>query len=545
MTKAMGVIYRMVRLLVALVLGGAALAVTTCSGAPPESCESGYGSEHYGVCIGVSTPTICEDTYCPAQKNFKQIIYVFAAAAANGNGSHAKPFRDLADAAKVAKGGACVLIGPGKYHGAQFDGAVSLLGAGAKVVTVVPEKTGEPVLLMSGGTGEGIIRGMTLEGGDFGLVLQKTPKTTVSQIRINKAKGAGLHAKGVTDIIVDHVTVKNTVLAKFGSSTEATGMGMVLASGTKGTLKYGLIANNTQLGLMVTDSDVGVVTSVVMENGSQKIKGTGGIVLHTSTPCKSTYSCTLNKVKLEKNRGVGIAVAGPKTVLKEVQIVSTTWGLGVAQGISVQKTATLTLEDSQVQGGIGQGIVIDGECGVGANPDPLIIKLRNNIVSGNKDRGIWLQNFSAPKTVLLENNSIRDNLTIGIGMTAVSGVKVQGGDITGTKLGPISTPKGSVDVGDGIQVLLGSSLNVEGVSFKKNGRLPLLFDSSGGVVKKNTFSQSASSVVAQNGSKQKVTSADNKDENGKAVGVTEPTQAYAKDSSTISLPSLPSTPPVK
>ena len=510
-------------------LGACLLVAASCSDPPPPSSEPGYSYQlKDDTCAGVTATVVCEESYCQdSAVACNGSYYVSAKASSGGDGSQGKPFQDLPEAAKKAAPGDCVLVGPGTYHGALFPGGVSILGAGAKVVTIVEAKKGDPVLAISGGSGSSI-RGLGISGGTFGLVLSKTKGVKVSQTRVSGAEGVGLYAQDTTGIILDHVAVIKTKAVAMQKSTEKVGIGVLLNKGATATIRHSLLWSNGQLGLMTSDSSVDMTSSAVVENGVQGVSGAGGIVLHASTSCKTTHTGKLSTVEMHKNLGVGLTVAGPKTELKNVQVTNTRYGGGNMRQISVQATSSFTMADSKVSDCDGQGIVIDGDC-VGENPEPIFLKLNNNTVSNNMDRGIWLQNIKAPKSVVLEKNTISGNLLVGIGGTKVAGIKVIGGTISGTQNGPLPKGDTSTYMGDAMQVLSGSSMTITGVTFVKNGRLSVIFDGSSGEVSKSTFSTSVPAVVVQKGSKGKVTHSGNTFDSGKPAGITEPSKSYAID----------------
>lgn len=512
-------------------IGATQVGVGGCSDDPTplEQCESGYSHRLKDEsCAGVTTQTLCQGTYCPdSTVKCTNSLYVSAKAAAGGNGSQAKPFKDLPDAAKVAKSGDCVHVGPGAYLGALFSGGVSILGAGVKLVSVSPAKKGEPVLAMSGGSG-GVVRGLELKGGSFGLVLSKIQGIKIEHTRVSGAEGVGLYAQEATGIVLDHVAVVKTKAVSMQKSTEEVGIGVLLNKNSVATIRFSLLQSNGQLGLMTSDSSVDITSSAVVDNGVQGGDGSGGIVLYTTTSCKAAYTAKLSSLVVDDNRGVGITVAGPRTELNKVNVTKTRYGGGNMRQLSVQSTSSFIMRDSLVSESSGQGIVIDGSC-VGENPEPIYIKLNNNTISKNMDRGVWLQNIKAPKLVVLENNTVTGNLLVGIGGTMAAGVQVIGGSVSTTKKGPLPKGDSSDYMGDAIQALSSSSFTIKGVSFSNNGRLSVIFDSSGGEVSQSKFSAKVPAVVVQNGSKGKVTNTGNKLDSGKSVNITEPSTKYPVD----------------
>jgi len=513
-------------------------------------CEAGFGLElGNGTCVGVSTPVTCEGSFCEDVSQCGRTFYL-SKGASGGDGTREKPFADLANLAKVTKSGDCVLISPGRYPGAELQGGVSLLGAGAKTVTIIPRKGSNKVLSFVGGGG-GTIRGLAIaEGAGVGLLLENTQGIRIEQVKLNGIAGVALYAKASRSLVLDQVAVRQTKSGKVGSSS-GVAMGIVLANGTSAKISNSLVDGNAQLGILVSESSIDMTSSVIQKNGSQEILGSCGAAISCRKDklCKSSLGSRFSDVVLERNHGVGLVVAAAKVDLDRIHVVKTGLGGGLSRGISVPCGGTLSLSKSTVSGGKGQGIVIDGGTYCSSNPDPIITTLKDNTVSKNLGRGIWLQNITAGEgNVRLEQNIITDNLLIGVGCTNTTGMLIKGGKVSGTIKTPVVVSKNFKEIGDGIQVLASSSASVQGVTFANNGRVSLIFDGSRGKAINNTFSRRSGNLpelVVQNESKKDVEIRENRDDGGALVIGVEPKtrkDSWAINQSDIKLNPLPPDP---
>ena len=529
--------------------------VAACSEETVKDCHGYCHQRGEGKVAGVIIPEICPETFCEAMPgSCKAAYYVLKGAAAGGDGSKIKPFVLLSSAASKARGGDCVVIGAGQYQGDTFDGGVSLLGTGAGPgKTRIGLAAGKSQTLLIKEGGGGVIRGIDVSSTAMGLEVHNVQGLVLDQVRISDTVGVGLYAKATKGLFLNQVTVRKTRLGKVGKSGDVA-MGIVLTSGTEATIKTTFIESNAQLGLIASEAKVEMEGSVVKSNGSQAVLNSHGVVVHcsdkTAAFCATSLSSRLYDVDFIENLGIGIIAAASKLELNKVTVTNTLIGGGTSRGISIQvqglKTAETTLVGCTISASAGQGLFIDGASATGEDPDPWMLTVRNNSISNNLDRGIWMQNIKSGKgKVLLQDNVLADNSLIGIGLINAKGVQVKGGSISGTKLVPTTVGVGnSVDLGDGLQVMELSEASVESVTFDKNQRLSMLFDQANGSATKNVFTslKGKPEIVLQNKSETWVKHSDNKDKSGLPVQITVPKVPMAINNKAVSVSSLPSVP---
>ncbi len=505
-----------------LAIPGIALAalLSACGGdpAPTESCEDGLGLALPTGCAGVTRPRLCEETFCTGElPACGQQLHVLSGAAAGGDGTSAHPLPELRLAAQLAKDGDCILLGAGDYEGAELRGGVSLLGAGAARTRLKLPSGGDRVLAVKGGGG-GLVRGVELGGAGLGLVISGVSALRVEQVRINEVSGVGLYAAAGT-LSVAHTTVRGTRQATLGGSPTA--MGVVLAPGSAATVQASLLLASAQLGLLAADSTLTLTGSALVENGSDALAASGGAALTCATSCQAA-SATLTDVLLRGSRGVGLLAAGLKLEADRLEVRETALAAGRARGLSLQAAAKFTLRHAVVADGKGQGAVVDGASG----------SLIASAVSGNLDRGLWLQSPAGAVSAL--QCEVKGNVLVGIGGLQASGVQVLGGTITGTRKAPTIVSGNTIEMGDGLQILAGSSFTVDGVSFAQNERLSVLVDGGTGSVKQSTFAAGVPALVRQGGGT--VTALNNLDASGKGVGITDPATPYGMDPQPVWMP---------
>jgi len=520
---------------------------------PGETCLTGYCVKRTsGELAGVTKPKLCAETFCaPASMACKAKIHVSASASTGGDGSQASPLKDLAAAAKKAKDGDCVLVAAGSYSGATFSGGVKILGAGAKQVDVKPGAGAVKALVLQSGNG-GMVRGLSIGGAAVGLYLSQAASLKVEQVRIDGALEVGLYATKATSLTMKQVTVAR-VKASSSSTSPGAAMGVVLLEESKAKMRGVLLDENDQLGLVALNSAVDMADSLFRRNGAAGGAGSGGAVIACNdrkvAACGSGLASQVSSVEFLENKGIGLLATAAKLDLTQLTVSKTKLGGGAARGLSIHgnglSSMAVTLKSSTISDGVGQGVVLDGATGVGDDPDPILLTVEKCTVSGNKDRGIWLQRLGAKKgSVKLEKNTLSGNWLMGLGGVQIKGVSINGGTVSGTKKTSIMSGGKSLEMGDGIQVMDQSAVTVAGVAFKNNERLSLLFDGSSGQATGNTFAPAAGAkkLVLQNGADKTVTASGNKDSTGAEIKGTVPAAPFGLNKSILSAPSIPSAP---
>jgi len=530
----------------------------TCSEEKESACLPSIGFKlEDGTCAGPSTAEICAAEYCPdATLTCAQTYYVLAGAAAGGNGSQASPFALLADAAAKAVSGDCVLVGRGAYSTAQFSGGVNVLGVGPSSSSITPAAGSAWALAIKNGAG-GVVRGFGLSGSSVGLVINGVKGLRVEQVVVSGATGVGLFASTATNLTLNQVTVRDTKNSKVGAGTSDSAMGLVLVGSSVAKLNRVLVSSNAQLGLLSSDSAVEISTSAFTSNGGTMNKTSSGVVISCSslTSCKALAASKMSSVEMHNNFGASLIVAGCKADISKVKINGNKRAADIMRGIQVQGYfkydgqgkvleslgAQFTMADSTIANGEGQGVIIDFSTAT----------LKNNKVSSNQGRGIWVQRTRSAvgQKVLLENNTVSDNQMVAIGGTDSQDVTIKGGTVSGTKLYPILVGGGVKKSGDGIQTLEGSSFTVEGVTVSKNERASIVVDgaSTASTVTNCTIQKVGATddgILGQNGAT--VNASGNKDSKGAALAVVNiPGTKHSLDPNPMLMPAAMSAPQIK
>ena len=121
-------------------------------------------------------------------------MFVSSRAAADGDGSRARPFATLQQALAEAPSGALVRLDPGTYEGPFVARkAVVLIGAGAEKTRLVSSKGDAPVIATDGNALE--LRELTVERGAIGIAAERT-SLRLSDVIVRGQTQLGLTAVG-------------------------------------------------------------------------------------------------------------------------------------------------------------------------------------------------------------------------------------------------------------------------------------------------------------------------------------------------------------
>ena len=501
-------------------------AAWSCNGEePPCIPDYGFFMEDQ-TCAGLPAKSTCSDTYCKDSTLACSKTYYVLASASGGSGSEKSPFKNLSDAAKVATSGDCVYVGPGAYTTAQFNGGVNILGAGADRSKVSSAAGAGWALKVEGGSNDARIRGLGLSGSGIGLLINKIDKKLhIEQVRISGASGIGLFASAAKDLLLDRSTVRATKKGNVAKASVA--MGIVLSGVSSARLQHVFIEKNQQYGVLASNSVVVVVDSAVTENGSAVDHNSRGVAITCSSVkkcgdlAKSKLHSQLTNVEVRKNYGIGVTLEGVTADLSKVKVSQSKKTGGSAGGWGVQiwsyrskafpvkpdeyHNAEIDMSNSTVEKCEGPGVVIEFASAT----------LKDNVISNNQERGIWLQIIRKAfnQKVVLTKNTVENNERIGIGGTASEEVNITGGVVSGTKEGLMLIGPKNVKIGDGIQVLgatiggvaMASKFTIDTVKLIKNERASVVIDASEGAVtncvldRKN--SKTDQGILAQNGGK--------------------------------------------
>ena len=495
--------------LVAGLLLGPLVACSDEAADPPKpSCDVKLSD---GTCAGVRLPTICSETYCAACSGCQQTgptckktLHV-SAGAAGGDGSSGKPFGEIAAAAGKAAAGDCILVAGGSYAAATLVGGVSLLGAGADVVTISAAK-GAYALTIKGGSG-GALRGVTLSGEGRGLMVDSVKGLHVEQLRTDGVRALGIVARKSGGLTLHEVMVHKTRDDGAGKY----GVGLVLAEGSQAKLTQVVIQDSASQGLLASESALSLSAAAVTGSGLYGV----AVDCSVDAACQGALASSIDKTLLNGNGGVGLWVRGAKLSVKDSEVGNTKLASGLARGVDVQGKAQIEISGSKIHHSAGQGIVIDDSAG----------KLTQNKINDNDERGVWIQ-CSGAVNLTLDNNEIADCKLVGVGTVGCSGITIKGGTVARIKKTPVLMGSTSVEIGDGVQLLNKSDVTVDGVTIDAAGRVGLLIDDAVGTISNSTIGGTADDLVVQNAQTSAQKLSNNKDAGGKTLGATTPSTAY-------------------
>ena len=450
-----------------------------------------------GSCAGVSRPEICSSSYCTGDSSCVEVWHVQEGATASGDGSAAHPFSTIEEGVKRATAGDCIALAAGSYTGTTLKAGVSLLGAGARHVTISSSDAGRPALALDGGA-DALLRGFTLSSAGVGLSVRGTQGTTIDQVRLEAAQGVGIEGRDAKQLVIQNTRIEKLGPASTGggdaghdagagdagapASTDH-GIGVLLARGTTATLTGCAVQDCATQGILVDESDL------ILEKSAVSSSGLFGVVVQCATGCGGLTGSRITGTMITASQGIGLLVTGAKLEATDNDIGDTRHAAGFARGVQIQGGAAVVLRGNRVHHGVGQGIVLDSVTGT----------LEQNTVEGNQERGIWLQHISSPGLKLTQN-TITANERAGLGATDSTAVTITGGRIEGTKKLDVMLQGKTGKVGDGIQVLGQSDVQISGVTLKDNERIGLIIDNARASASNTTIDGGDVALVVQNAS---------------------------------------------
>lgn len=460
------------------------------------SCQ---GKLSDGTCAGIAQATICTSTYCVQGVPCKNTYHVKAGG--SGDGAAATPIGNLSDAAAKSRAGDCIAVAPGTYAPVNLRGGVSLLGAGADAtsIQVTAGKTGVFVQDGSGGT----LRGFTVSGPGYGLALYRVTGAALSNIRLTGQRPTALDVRQSTGITISQVEVRQTAPA----STGAGSAGILLREGSSATVQRAHVSGCAGQGVMAHESRLDMTSSLVQKSGEY------GLVVQCtkSAACDGSLASGLDRVDLDHNAGVGLLVLGATVKARRLDIGRTTLIGQLGRGLGLQSDAALELTDSRVHDSAGQGIVVMSSTGT----------IKDTTVERSAERGVWIQDISSG-TVALTDTTVAGAAWVGIGLTRARGVTLTGCTVSAVKKTMVVTNTDAGNIGDGVQVLDGSEVEVKAANLTGVERVGLLVDSAKARVKDSTISGTEGALLVQKSTIVPADFANNKDAGGNAITPAKP-----------------------
>jgi hypothetical protein len=357
----------------------------------------------------------------------------------------------------VATAGDCIALAAGTYTGASLDGSVSVLGAGS-AQTTVQGAAGRTALTLAGG-GASLVRGVRLTGPAGGLSLQDVTGVTVESTAVT-----GGAAYAVQTIDATAVTLRHVLIADISSTQDASSIGIYALRSPGLTVVHSLVQRVAGPGLVADGGDADVTESVIRDNRSYGVSGWCSDLLCPSPPLIVVQDCLV-----DRNGGVGIWMMRVRARLTRNTVTRTGWVGKLSRGIETHLTADLEIAGNTVDQGQDYGILITR-----ANAS-----LSGNLIAGNGGRGLWIQNLQSSESLVLDlvDNEIDGNHQTGLGVNGVCSLNLVGGAIRNTILTPVLINDDyGISVGDGLEALPGSDLQVAGVTFEGNERAAILAD---------------------------------------------------------------------
>lgn len=208
----------------------------------------------------------------------RTVLYVDASAGPSGDGTAARPFREIAVALAAAPDGAILAIAKGRYEellGLQISKPITLWGACPEetIVTSILSMSAQLTIAIARVAVE--LRDLTIAGGPNGGVGVRFP-------------GGSLRLRGVVveDVPLVGVTVSadaeldaDALLVRNVSSATTGGQGITLFEGARGSVRRAAIESATSLGVHVTGGAEVILDSVVVRDVRPNAAGTNGLAI--------------------------------------------------------------------------------------------------------------------------------------------------------------------------------------------------------------------------------------------------------------------------
>ncbi len=265
------------------------------------------GNEIAGVCAGVPASALCGADACTAGVACSSVI-------------SASDDASLASAASSATAGACIALAPGAYGDVALPGGVSLLGKGARDVTL------SRVTLGAGGTGA-VLRGVTVKGGGVEVL------------------GEGAQ---ITSCLID------------GSS----GAGVTVGPNASLSMASSEVTSSTTYGVSAFDvASLAIDTSI--------IRGSSGPGLWaqcaSGCDCPAAPVASIKHTIIRDNKIVGVSMVGVAGSLEAVDVRDNAEAPNFqgSGGVSIAGCSTVKASGLRVLDNSSFGVLVDGSSATG------------------------------------------------------------------------------------------------------------------------------------------------------------------------------------
>lgn len=405
---------------------------------------------------GGDTPAVPSNS-CAFALGTEAALHVSQSCGVDGaDGSVARPYRTLAEAAAAAEAGDTIALAPGAYvGGVELAGGVKVVGLIDEHVSV--SASGEHVLKFTG-KGSSEVRGVTVSGAAARGIMVDGSAISLGGVHVKDVGGVGVYVIGAdaVDLIGSRIT---------GSA----GVGLIV----KGSGKVGIIDPTYSPSPRGIDSKVGIIDPTYAPNSVIAGNKGGGVAIidPTYSPIKSdevTVAHLLVKATdIDGNGGFGIALYGAGALIERSAIRNTAKGAKGpwADGILITMGATNEVPDLRIDAG---SVVLDN-----ARTGVLVMSAARvaleGDVSGNGFCGAWVGAQGA-RFDALAKATLHRNRMVGITASKGADLRITGATITGTRIHTIDGPDGKIDVADGIGVYDGARATVTNARIEENAR---------------------------------------------------------------------------
>lgn len=328
-------------------------------------------------------------------------------------------FRTIQDAINAAIDGDTIQVASGTYKETLgiIDKDLTLKGQG-KDNTIIDgiNSREQSTVFVDGGNIN--ISGFTIKNGVWGLIINNSKVSVVSNNIIDGNKSTGLGCFDTSSIKISDNIITNTqpfsgVLGRgFGSGMEVGGSNITLTGNiieknaevgvaifnSSGAIKKNTIMDNNDSGLEIfKSSNIDITDNLIEGNG--KVRNFGVVVLDSDT-----LFFTNNVIK---NNEVGLYLQEASSI----KVIDNVIGKNSGAGISVQAAKDVEISDNQITDGISSGGFSNG---IDIFESSTII-IKGNNVSAN-DGGITVSN----SIVEIVKNSVTDNNLQGVSCDSTS-----------------------------------------------------------------------------------------------------------------------------
>ncbi|UQA55233.1 right-handed parallel beta-helix repeat-containing protein [Polyangium aurulentum] len=429
------------------------------------STNDGSGGENpFAECTNVAYPS--------APEGLSEVVYVSACGSVSGDGSRERPFSRIQEAIdRVLEGGA-VLVAAGEYaENLEIHKPVAVLGIEASTPA---EQAG--IILQAPAPNAILVNGA------IGVVLRG--------FHVKSPVGAGLRVDAGAEATLEGSWIEGA-MADAGKE----GHGVVATNDASIILQRGDISGAAGVGVLIDGAKGRITDTTVRES-----KGAAGIRIE-----RATGEVRVEASHVRENASAGIAVLSSRAIILQSEVMNTIGdGTGSsADGIFVAELeedgaslgpAEATIEANTIEGNDRTGILFSG------NTKGIILQnhIRQNADHATLGAGVWLQAGAGnEQPIELKENTISGNRFLGVGVSGSKAIILQSNAISDTALGDWTDSSVTVPIGEGVGVLKGGFVRIEGNTISSSAQRGILLDEpdASSVIKGNTFAANGDKAI--------------------------------------------------